>query len=286
MIYENILIIWLHRRKITIGKGGDRMSVSRHRTDYWIKNHNVDVSIKTISGHVDVHWHEFYEIELILYGAGTYNVDGIDYDISPGKLFLMSPSSYHYIDFTQDTEIINFMFVPDVGDRDFLCHIFSASPHVAMNLSESDTRFVYTLAENMVKNNFLPYLSYSINCLLGKLLLLHSPEPITTEDAQMKYAILYIHNHYRQNITLEDAANVAHYSQNYFGNKFKKYVGVPFKAYVTDLRFSLALKMLENTNLPSMEICYSCGFTDYSNFMYYFKKRYGMTPKEYREKKK
>ena len=163
------------------------MSVARHRTDYWIKNNNVDVSVKTLNGHVDVHWHEFYEIELILSGVGTYNIDGIDYDISPGKLFLMSPSSYHYIDFDQDTEIINFMFVPDIGDMDFLYHIFNTSPHVVMNLSESDANFVYTLAKNMAKNNFVPYLSYSINCLLGKLLLLHSPEPVTLDDAQMKY---------------------------------------------------------------------------------------------------
>ncbi len=261
------------------------MSVPRHRTDYWIKNNNVDVSIKTLNGHVDVHWHEFYEIELILSGSGIYNVDGIDYQISPGKLFLMSPSSYHYIDFTEDTNMINFMFVPDIGDRDFLCRLFSAAPHVVMTLLGDDTDFICTLAKDMVKNNFVPYLTYSINCLLGKLLLLHSPEPIILEDAQMKYAVLYIHNHFRENISLEDAAKAAHYSQNYFGNKFKEYVGVSFKAYVTELRFSLALKMLEHTSLPSTEICYSCGFTDYSNFMYYFKKRYSMTPREYRGRK-
>lgn len=261
------------------------MAVSRHRTDYWIKNNNVDVSIKTLNGHVDVHWHEFYEIELILTGSGVYNIDGIGYDIFPGKIFLMSPSSYHYIDFGEDTKLINFMFVPDVGDRDFLCRIFSNSPHVTMDLSPVDTAFIHALAKDMVTNNYIPCLTYSVNCLLGKLLLLHSPEPITLEDAQMKYAVLYIHNHFRENISLGDAANAAHYSTNYFGNKFKEYVGVPFKAYVTELRFSLALKMLEHTALPSTEICYSCGFTDYSNFMYYFKKRYGMTPREYRKGK-
>lgn len=262
------------------------MSVSRHRTDYWIKNNNVDVSIKSLNGHVDVHWHEFYEIELIISGSGTYNIDGIDYGISAGSLFLMSPSSFHYIDFTSDTRIINIMFVPDVGDNDFLCRLFSTGPHITMNLSEADIEFVRTLAADMVINNYVPYLIASLNCLLGKFLLLHSPEPLTLKDAQMKYAVLYIQNHFRENISLMDAAKVAHYSQNYFGNKFKEYVGMPFKAYIMELRFSLAIKMLEQTSLPSTEICYSCGFTDYSNFMYYFKKRYGVTPKEYRERKK
>lgn len=258
------------------------MPVSRHRTDYWIKNSYIDVSKKELYGHVDEHWHEFYEIELIISGSGIYNIDGINYDITAGSIFLMSPSSFHHIDFTSATKIINIMFVADVGNKDFLCRLFSSSPHVTMNLAEEDINFIETLVSDMVINNYVPYLTASLNCLLGKLMLLHSPEPIILKDAQMKYAVLYIQNHFRENISLEDTAQAAHYSKNYFGNKFKEYMGTTFKSYVLDLRFSLALKMLERTLLPSTDICYSCGFTDYSNFMYYFKKRYKMTPKEYR----
>ena len=258
------------------------MAISRHRSDYWIKNDYVDVSIKELVGHVDEHWHEFYEIELIIEGSGTYNIDGIDYAINEGSLFIMSPSSFHHIDFTASTKIINIMFVPDIGDKDFLCRLFSESPHVTMKLSESDIDFFRTLASDMTKNSYIPYLTASLNCLLGKLLVLASPEPLTLKDAQMKYALLYIQNHFRENISLEDAAKVAHYSQNYFGNKFKEYVGMPYKAYIAELRFSLALKLLRRTSLTTVDICYSCGFSDYSNFMSCFKKRYGMTPREYR----
>lgn len=260
------------------------MSVSRHRTDYWIKNNYIDTSVKELCGHIDEHWHEFYEIELIISGDGTYNIDGIDYGIDAGSLFMMSPSSFHHIDFTENTRIINLMFVPDIGDKDFLCRLFSDAPHISVKLSEGDIAFVRTLAEDMAKNSYIPYLTASLNCLLGKLLLLTSPEPLTLKNAQMKYALLYIQNHFRENITLEDAAKIAHYSPNYFGNKFKEYVGVPFKAYVMELRFSLSEKLLLRTGLSASDICYSCGFSDYSNFMYYFKKRYGITPREYREK--
>jgi len=259
------------------------MSVSRHRTDRWIKNSFVDVSHKELFGPVAEHWHEFYEIELIISGSGTYNIDGIDYDIARGSLFLMSPSSFHHINFTSDTKIINLMFVPDVGDRDFLCGLFGDCPHITMKLSDTDIDFMAVLTADMVKNSYIPYLTASLNCLLGKLLLLNSPDAPALQNAQMKYALLYIQNHFRDKITLEDAAEVAHYSRNYFGNKFKEYVGMTFKAYLAELRFSLALKMLTRTAMPTAEICYSCGFTDYSNFMYSFKKRYGMTPGKYRK---
>lgn len=260
------------------------MFVSRHHSDHWIKNKIVDVSVKQLNGHVEEHWHEFYEIELILSGSGIYTIDGIDYKITENRLFLMSPSSFHAIDFTSDTNIINFMFVSDVGNCDFLCRLFSEAPHIAMTLSATDTALFRTLALDMIKNNYVPYLISALNFLLGKCLLCYSPEPLTLKNAQMKYALLYIQNHFREDISLDDVARVAHYSQNYFGNKFKEYMGVSLKTYITNLRFSLAEKLLTRTTLPVSEICFSCGFPDYSNFMYYFKKKYGITPRQYRAK--
>lgn len=260
------------------------MQVTRHRSDYWIKNNNIDVSKKELFGHVDEHCHEFCEIELIMSGAGTYNIDGIGYDMAAGDLFIMSPSSFHCIDFTESTVLYNLMFVPDIGDRDALCRIFGNSPHVTLRLSEYDTGFVRMLLDDMVKNGHVPYLTSALGCLLSKILLLTPSAPLPPQDAQMKYALLYIRNHFRESITLAEAAEAAHYSKNYFGNKFRDYMGVTFGDYIASLRFSLAEKMLGRTSLPVTEICYSCGFSDYANFAHSFKKRYGMTPLEYRKK--
>ena len=58
-----------------------------------MKYENVDAGIKNIHGKVRTHWHEYYEIEIVLEGGGTYVVDGKGYDLKKGDLFLMTPAS-------------------------------------------------------------------------------------------------------------------------------------------------------------------------------------------------
>ena len=259
------------------------MQISRHRTDYWIKNDSVDVSIKDIEGPVAIHWHEFYEIELILSGGGIYHIDGIDYPINRGALFVMSPSSFHRIHFTENTRLINFMFTLDACDPAFLCDFFDTVPHVKMQLSEREIVFIHTLAAEMERTDSVKYLSAMMNSVLGKIQMLSKNALLPLENDPMQYAILYIQNHFKEDLLLSDVARIANYSPNYFGNKFKEYTGVTLKAYILSLRFTLAEQMLEHTALSVTEICYQCGFKDFSNFMTYFKKRHGMTPGAYRK---
>ena len=258
------------------------MVTERLQKEHWIKNDFVDISRKCLTGNVEEHWHEFYELELIVRGGGTYTIDGIAYPIRCGNLFLLSPSSFHRITFTEDTEIVNLMFAADVCNADFLCRLFCEEPHSVIRLYGAELNFVQTLLDDMVKNEYVPYLVAALDCLLGKLVLLSAPEPLPIKDAQMQRAILYVQNHFRENVTLAEAARLAHYSPNYFSNRFKTYFGVTFKEYILGLRFSLAEKMLERTGIPVTEICYSCGFADFSNFFAAFKKRYGATPREFR----
>ena len=258
------------------------MAVSRYRTELWIPNRSIEVSEKEISGWASEHWHEFYEIELILEGSGTYTIDGIDYPVAPGTLFVMSPSSFHHIFFSAPTRLINIMFTSDVGNIDFLCGIFRKNPHVTLSLSPEDIEFFTLLARDMLQTGEIAYRSASLNCFLGKICRLYSPVISSGKDLQMQFAMLYIQNHFRENISLTDVAQATNYSVNYFSNKFKGYTGVSFKNYIIGLRLSLACKLLERTKFSVTDICTQCGFHDLSNFFACFKRQYGMPPKEYR----
>ena len=259
------------------------MEISRHRTDFWIKNNWVDVSVKEIEGSVAVHWHEFYEIEVILEGEGVYTVDGKEYTIGKGLLFFMSPSSCHSISFTARTKLINIMFVMDACLPDFLYGLFEKTPHGAWRISDEDVGFFYTLAREMSQAGSRAYLSALLNSVLGKINCLCGVIDAHSKNTAMQKAVLYVQNHFKEKITLEEVASIANYSPNYFGNRFKSYTGKGLKEYIMALRFSLAEQMLVYSDLSVSEICYRCGFGDLSNFMMYFKKRRGMTPSEYRK---
>jgi hypothetical protein len=44
---------------------------------------------------VAVHWHEFYEMHLILAGEGTHVLSGAAHSLARGTLFLLTPADFH-----------------------------------------------------------------------------------------------------------------------------------------------------------------------------------------------
>ena len=59
------------------------------------------------------------------------------------------------------------------------------------------------------------------------------------------------------------------------------------KAYLTDIQMEQATRILLNyPDMPVSEIGQRCGFSEASSFTRMFKKRYGMTPSVYRERKR
>jgi two-component system response regulator YesN len=96
-------------------------------------------------------------------------------------------------------------------------------------------------------------------------------------------AMQYIDSHYTEDISLESMAGQFHMNTNYFGQLFKKEAKVNFINYLNDKRMECAKKMLIQTDATGEEIAYSIGITNVNYFFRLFKKRTGMTIKEYRQ---
>ena len=64
---------------------------------------------------------------------------------------------------------------------------------------------------------------------------------------------------------------------------FIQTIGSTIKAYADNLRFNDAVKLLITTNIPLKELAYLLGFKQQSHFASWFKKRIGMSPKNYRQ---
>ena len=61
-------------------------------------------------------------------------------------------------------------------------------------------------------------------------------------------------------------------------------MGMPFTTYLNDYRLTLAAKSLLETHKAVLEIASECGFENLSYFNRIFKKKYGITPREYRQR--
>ncbi len=92
----------------------------------------------------------------------------------------------------------------------------------------------------------------------------------------------YIHDHYREDIKLIDAARLVGISSTAFSRFFKVRTGKTFSEYLIDIRIASASRLLIDTTKSITEICFECGFNNLSNFNRIFKRKKGTTPKEFR----
>ena len=94
----------------------------------------------------------------------------------------------------------------------------------------------------------------------------------------------YIDDHYRDEIMLEQLADLVSMSPSAFSRYFKLRTGKNLSEYIIDVRLGHAARKLVDTTDSVSEICWTTGFNTLSNFNRQFRKRKGCTPKEFREK--
>lgn len=105
----------------------------------------------------------------------------------------------------------------------------------------------------------------------------------TVSNARLRKAQEYIAANYRNEIRLNDLADMAGMSPSSFSRFFKLRTGRSLSDYIIGIRLDVASRELVSTKTPIAEICFSSGFNNVSNFNRIFKKNKGYTPKEFRE---
>ena len=103
------------------------------------------------------------------------------------------------------------------------------------------------------------------------------------ESERMDAVLKYILKNFSEAINLADAARVANMAENSFSRFFKQRTRKTFTAYLNELRLNHAAKLLIENDQPIVDICYSCGFNNLSNFHRFFKAFHQITPLNYRK---
>lgn len=96
----------------------------------------------------------------------------------------------------------------------------------------------------------------------------------------------YIQENYTQGVTLEQTADVFHVTKEYLSKAFKAYRKEGFSEYVTALRMKRAYELIAEYDAPLKEVGAMVGYFDLAHFYKTFKKYFGKTPGEVRERLK
>lgn len=106
----------------------------------------------------------------------------------------------------------------------------------------------------------------------------------TGREDVVEKAIAYLQSNYGDpNISAQYLADKYHITRSYFSRLFHEKCGCTFPDYLAALRIERARELLlERENLSIQEICELVGYSNASYFTTSFKKKYGMTPGQFR----
>jgi AraC-like DNA-binding protein len=101
-------------------------------------------------------------------------------------------------------------------------------------------------------------------------------------DNPVYKAIKYMHDNLESPLSIKQISSELNMSDSSFCQYFKKVTGITPKDYLTDLKLSKAKDMIKNTSITN--VAFDLGYENISYFISLFKIKYGMTPKQYKEK--
>ena len=230
----------------------------------------------------------YYSLHYVTSGEGTLECEGQEYKISKGMVFVVfadvesiyrpepkNPWSYIYIDFGG---ILQSSVFRQLG--------FDAKNCVKKFKSQNnlESRF-YDVYESALETETRSFKTMA--ALYGLLAELEELETSGTQwnhqEHYVKQALVFIKNNLAH-ATVEAIANECAVSAAYLTRVCKNVLGISMKDLITVTRMQTARNKLKYTKQSIKRVCDDCGFSERKYFARVFKRIFGVTPTEYRNR--
>ena len=178
------------------------------------------------------------------------------------------------------------MFQNKSDSETFVKFVFA---EIALELYNAAHGSVYGLGKKQVEKLFEAEQLSDLYNIIEENLCIYE-ENISTDDKQIRRDIAlvksYIKAHLSEKINLESLADMVFLSPGYLSLIFKQSTGDTVSHYIISQRIEEAKRLLETTNMKVNQICEKVGIDNVSYFGQQFKMICGMSPSEYRKRKK
>lgn len=249
------------------------------------------------------HYHDFHKIMILLSGDITYYIEGRSYDLTANDIVLVSAGEVHRPVIKSDIpyERIILYVSPDFLDRYHapdndlgLClreakaeqsHVLRFGTQGTEKLqaaihhldhSRGDLDYASELYQEVL---FLEFMIQLNRAALHKRIdfVAHSPS-----DEKIIAILDYLNRHLTEDISIESLSAHFFISRYYLMHTFKEQTGYTIGSYLTARRLALARQLIAE-GMPITEVCYNCGFKNYTTFSRAYKKSFGESPREFRQ---
>ncbi|MDO5515923.1 MAG: AraC family transcriptional regulator [Clostridium sp.] len=256
---------------------------------------------------VPIHWHEEMEITFIKKGYGQHKIDLTPFDVEEGDIILVKPFSLHSInqinrnDMIWDTMVFNLnMLNSALTDGcliKYFAPIFNNENELPMIIKKDYPGYddLFTTLKKIfccyekktygfeleLKSLFFHFF-YTIYA--NKLVKEKKSSSISKEvSSKIKSILQFIHKNYYKDLTIPEIASTCNFSEYHFMRFFKKYIGMTCIEYINNYRLETASTLLNESDKSILDISFEVGFNNVSYFNKLFKKKYSITPKEFRK---
>ena len=251
------------------------------------------------------HFHDgFLEIVLVIGGKGTHSMKGCpDRPITIGDLLVIPEHIWHCYRDLVDLRYYNilleptrlglpmneFMEVP--GARDFLSSDpgeFKGYAHLDASRFQRALFMIRELRDTLVLDNSgMRFTARTqLMALLGVLAggFVDPEMPIVVEEHRLCGLVAEMEEKLKYAWTVDEMCRITHLSRPVLFRDFQRFYEATPMDYLLSIRIRHACNLLAKTSQSIAEIAYECGFCDTSYFIYRFRRRMGMTPREFRKK--
>lgn len=234
---------------------------------------------------------------------GVFTIEGRDYEIKDGDIFIIRSNEKHKITkVTKAGYVENLKFDTALiwqGGNNFdinYLSIFNTQTNVNSNRLDRNNPACDKIKELLnsingeFKNKKYGY-AHMIKMHVYTMLLVlirdfgfyqeggtrfHAPHV-----EAIRNSMKYIDDNLCERLTLPELANVASLSTNYYGTLFKQLNGITPVEYITSKRVLRAISMLPDFDGTMLELALACGFNNTANFNRAFRAYTGQVPSKY-----
>lgn len=267
----------------------------------WINlNKDLETGIETIRAHFeghayDPHWHDSYLIGFTEQGVQQFNCRKVLHSSTPGQAFLLEPGELH--DGHAPTEggfTYSMLYLQPQWIERELRGLHEDAPNDCLPSfasTLSDEPALISLIADACQSLHTPELRIvrqtALDALLGKLSAHLRWRPTLAHNPRLPAVALrardYLHAHLEQDIGLDDLAQATGVDRFRLSRAFKSAFGLAPHAYLIQLRLSKARNLLAQGHPPA-DVAMALGFADQSHLGRWFRRSYGLTPANYRQR--
>lgn len=257
------------------------------------------------------HRHNFFELVFVEEGEGQQCINYQEFEYRPGSVFLLPPLDCHTFQVRTPTRFVflrftNQVFAPgSAGGLDFK-DWFQKLSYILINYNRvpgdivaapQDKEHLWHCLQLIRHEHARPdahsaALIQTTLVTMLRLLTRHIEARLVTPAApDRSRRFLDVLNRIQhglfdgaQALSVAALADYAGMAPSYFGEYFRRHAGESLQAYITKSRLKVAETRLLHSDNTAKEIAFELGFTDTSHLSRTFRKYYGCTIQQFRQR--